>query len=594
MIKIDKFKNKLILLYKEKKFIEVLNEAQKLLLIYKDNLFLYNTIAKCFCDLFDYDKAVQYYKKVILLDANNLEANNNLGNILQMQGKYTEAIPYYKKAIVINPNSFQVYKNLGKVYEERKEFSDAIICYEEVIRINPDMPYIYAILIHAKLMNCDWNNLDNLISEIVSENKILKLLHPYVALFVFSNLSVIDVVTRIYINNNNKYSNTDKILSNTKKNKNTKIKIAYFSSDFRVHPVSQLLIEVLELHDKSKFEIIALSFNLQKEDYMTQRTKNAVDRFIDLKNRSIKEIVLLSQDLNIDIAIDLNGLTENTKSEIFSHRIAPVQVNYLGYPSTMGTDYHDYIIADKIVIPQSSKKYYSEKIAYLPNSFQPNDRQRVVGEKNFTRSELGLPEKGFVFCCFNNIYKINPRIFDTWMKILKETSGSVLWLKVDNQHAQKNLQKEAVKRGIDQKRLIFAKRMDSFEDHLARYKVADLFLDTIPFNAHTTASEALWAGLPILTTQAESYISRVTSSLLSAIGLPELITINLDAYCSLAIDLAHDVDKLKLIKSKLIKNRLTSSLFDTPRYVQDIEKLYFKMHERYKNNLAADDIEILY
>jgi protein O-GlcNAc transferase len=244
----------------------------------------------------------------------------------------------------------------------------------------------------------------------------------------------------------------------------------------------------------------------------------------------------------------------------------------------MATEYHDYIIADKIVIPEKSKKYYSEKVAYLPHCFQPNDRKRAFPTKEFTRAELGLPEKAFIFCCFNNPYKINPKIFTLWMKILQETEESVLWLKINNQEAMNNLKTQIIKNGIDPHRIIFAQHSASYEDYLAQYKLADLFLDTTPFNAHTTASESLWMGLPVLTVQGETYISRVSSSLLLSVGLDELITSNLDRYCAKAINLA--------------KNKLTTPLFNTPLYTKNLESLYFKMYDKYKHNLKNDDIEL--
>jgi predicted O-linked N-acetylglucosamine transferase (SPINDLY family) len=266
-------------------------------------------------------------------------------------------------------------------------------------------------------------------------------------------------------------------------------------------------------------------------------------------------------------------------------------VNYLGYPGTMGAEYIDYIIADRIVIPEDQHEFYSEKIAYLPNSYQVNDAKRSIADRAFTRTELGLPLTGFVYCCFNNNYKITPRVFDCWMRILKQVEGSVLWLLEDNAKAASNLRKEAVARGVDAERLIFANRMP-LPDHLARHRLADLFLDTLPCNAHTTASDALWAGLPVLTCLGETFAGRVAASLLNAIGLPELISATLETYEQMAIDLARHPEKLAVIKRKLAGNRLTTPLFDTKRFTKHIEAAYTAMYERHQAGLPPDHIVI--
>jgi predicted O-linked N-acetylglucosamine transferase (SPINDLY family) len=270
-------------------------------------------------------------------------------------------------------------------------------------------------------------------------------------------------------------------------------------------------------------------------------------------------------------------------------RAAPIQVNYLGYPGTMGADYIDYLIADQMLIPESCQPYYTEKIAYLPNSYQANDSKRLIADKRFTRTEAGLPQSGFVFCCFNNSYKITPDVFDCWMRIMNQVNDSVLWLIEKNAIASDNLRKEAAARGVNPERLMFAKQM-SLPDHLARHRLADLFLDTCPCNAHTTASDALWVGLPILTQIGETFAGRVAASLLNAIGLPELITTTPQAYESLAIELAMNPEKLAAFKHKLANNRLTTPLFDTQLFTRHIEAAYTAMYERYQAGLPPDHI----
>ena len=324
---------------------------------------------------------------------------------------------------------------------------------------------------------------------------------------------------------------------------------------------------------------------------MQMRISQAFDHFINVANLSDLEVALLSRELGVDIAIDLKGVTQDSRLGIFSFRAAPIQVSYLGYPGTLGADYIDYLIADKTLIPSQSQQHYSEKIVYLPNSYQVNDRQRVIAPTQFTKKELGLPDDAFVFCCFNNNFKITPDVFDSWVRILKAVENSVLWLLQDNPTAAKNLQKEAERRGLDPVRLVFAKRMD-LPEHLARHKAADLFLDTTPCNAHTTASDALWAGLPLLTCLGETFASRVAASLLNAIGLPELITETLADYEKLAIDLAKTPAKLKTLKEKLERNRLTTPLFDTELFTNHVEIAYTQMFERYQADLSPEHIEV--
>jgi predicted O-linked N-acetylglucosamine transferase (SPINDLY family) len=324
---------------------------------------------------------------------------------------------------------------------------------------------------------------------------------------------------------------------------------------------------------------------------MRVRLKGAFDKFIDVRNMSDRDVAVLARGLEIDIGVDLNGFTGDARTSIFAMRAAPVQVSYLGYPGTTGADYIDYLIADPMLIPAAHRAHYTEKVVYLPNTYQPNDRKRQISDKGFTRSELFLPQEGFIFCCFNNNYKTTPDVFDSWMRILGRVDGSVLWLLEDNEIAVRNLKKEASARGIDPNRLVFAPRM-TLPDHLARHRVADLFLDTLPYNAHTTASDALWAGLPVLTQIGETFAGRVAASLLNAAGLPELITTTRDAYEALAIELASNPAKLASIRQKLSDNRLTTPLFDTTLFTKHIEAAYTAMYERHQAGLPPDHIHV--
>jgi len=371
----------------------------------------------------------------------------------------------------------------------------------------------------------------------------------------------------------------------------SRIRIGYYSADFRNHVVAELIVELLELHDRDLFEVYCFSFGVPSNDGMRQRIVNACDHFIDIQMKSDMDIVQMSRQIGIDIAIDLGGYTQDSRTRIFEMRCAPIQVNYLGYPGTMGADFMDYIVADKTMIPAENQKYFTEKIVYLPHCFQSNDSKRAISEKHFERVEFGLPENAFVFCCFNNNYKILPETFDSWMRILNAVAGSVLWLYVEQATAIENLRHQAQHRGVNPDRLIFARKMNP-DEHLARHQLADLFLDTQPFNAGATASTALWAGLPILTLMGNSFTSRYAASLLNAMDLPELITVTQQDYESSAMELATHPLKLAQIKEKLLRNRRESPLFNGALFARHMGAAYLEMHKRHVSGEAPTHIFI--
>jgi predicted O-linked N-acetylglucosamine transferase (SPINDLY family) len=351
------------------------------------------------------------------------------------------------------------------------------------------------------------------------------------------------------------------------------------------------MAEIFERHDRSRFEVTAFSFGPEKQDAMRARVSKAFERFVDVRGLQDAGVAALARKLSVDIAVDLKGHTEDARPGIFAQRAAPVQVAYLGYPGTMGAGYMDYIIADATVIPEAHKEHYTEKVVWLPDSYQANDSTRPISSRTYSRGLEGLPETGFVFCCFNANYKFLPGTFDAWMRILKHVQGSVLWLIEDNAEAVANLRKEAVRRGVDAGRLVFAGRLPQAE-HLARQRLADLFLDTLPCNAHTTTSDALWAGLPVLTRSGETFAGRVAASLLKAVGLPELVVATQEAYEALAIALASDPARLAAIRRKLSAARLTSPLFDAARFAHNIEAAYVAMHERHLAGALPDHFAV--
>ena len=536
------------------------------------------------------DAAVASYDKAIELKSDYAKANYNRGLALQELKKFDAAVASYDRAIVLKNDFAEVYYNRGNTLTELQQFDAAVASYDKAIVLKPDFRYLLGLRQHTKMCMCDWNDFDNQVVEL--RQKICSNSYASPSFHVLAlPISLAEQQKTTEILTTDRYPCNLSLGPIPKSSKQHKLRIAYYSADFHNHATAYLMAELFECHDKEKFELIAFSFGPDTKDQMQVRVSQAFDQFINVTAMSDEAVARISRKLGIDIAVDLKGLTKDARIGIFSYRAAPIQVSYLGYPGTLGADYIDYLIADKTLIPVESQQHYSEKIVYLPNSYQVNDRHRLIAQTQFTKQELGLPQDGFVFCCFNNNFKITPDVFDTWVRILKAVDKSVLWLFQDNPTAATNLQKEAALRGLDPARLVFATRMD-LPQHLARHKAADLFLDTLPYNAHTTASDALWAGLPVLTCMGESFASRVAASLLNAIGLPELITQTPEDYEALAIELATNPGKLQSIKAKLAANRLSTPLFDTALFTKHIEAAYVQMNERYQADLAPEYIYI--
>jgi len=436
---------------------------------------------------------------------------------------------------------------------------------------------------------CLWDDLANRLNELTKKiNSSEKAIIPFALLALIDDPEIQRKNAGIFVGDKNRKSH---VLSKIERYpKHTKIRIGYFSADFKIHPVSDLIVELFEIHDRNRFEIYAFSFGPDTNDEINLRIKAGVDHFHDVLAMSHKNATKLARSVELDIAVDLGGYTQDSRTEIFAMSAAPIQISYIGYPGTMGANYYDYLVADQTIIPEKNQKYYSEKIVYLPN-YQVNDSKQSPPATIFTRQDLGLPEIGFVFCCFNNTFKFTPTTFDGWGRILEQVDGSVLLIYAANESAKINLTKEIVLRGIDPSRLIFGERLLKPE-YLARYRVADLFLDTLPYNAGTTASDALRMGLPVLTCMGNSFVSREAASVMNAINLPELITTTQEQYESLAIELAKDPEKLKIIKDKLINNLSTAPLYDTPLFTRHLESAYLTMYDRHQNGLDPDHIYV--
>jgi predicted O-linked N-acetylglucosamine transferase (SPINDLY family) len=538
-----------------------------------------------------YDEAIAHFDKALSLDPDFAAAWSNKGMSLHELKRYDEAIAHYDKAISLKPDFTEGWSNKGVTMHELNRYEEAIAHFDKAISLKSNIDWVYGDLLHTKTKICSWSglvkSLEDISKKVVANERVV---NPFSLLALNDDALLHKKSSEIYIQS--RYPFNSVLGPIFKHPESQKIRVGYFSADFHNHATGYLMAELFELHDKSQFELVGFSFGPKANDEMRHRLEKSFDQFIEVGRKSDIEIAQLSRGLNIDIAVDLKGFTQDSRTGIFANRAAPIQVNYLGYPGTMGADYIDYIIGDKIVIPTESQQYYSEKVIYLPHSYQVNDRKRIISEKKFTRQELGLPDQGIVFCCFNNNYKILPTTFEGWMRILKVVEGSVLWLLQDNSWVAENLKKEAEKQGIAADRLIFAERLP-LPEHLARLHQADLFLDTLPYNAHTTTSDALWTGLPVLTLMGQSFASRVAASLLNAIGLPELITSTQEQYEALAIELAINPKKLENINLKLANNRLIAPLFDTPLFTKNLESAYVKMMDLYQTDLEPGHIAIV-
>lgn len=534
-------------------------------------------------------EALDSFEKALAVNPSLPAAWMNKGDTLGKLGRFEQALVQYDRAIQLKPDNADAWYRKGNVLNELKLHDEALVHYERAIVLNPDNDFLYGNRLSTKMSMCDWTGADVLLAEL--EKKIeggKQAATPFEVLCVSDSLAMQRKTAETYARS---FPADDSLGPISRRPPGGRIRVGYFSRDFRNHATAFLSAELFELHDKSKFEITAFSFGPDKNDAMRDRLAAAFDRFVDVRGMSDKEVARLARELEIDIAVDMQGYQTEHRPGIFACRAAPIQVNYLAFPGTMGAQYMDYIVADATLVPPQSRQYFSEKVAYLPNSYQVNDRKREISGRQFTRKELGLPEEGFVFCCFNGIHKITPATFAGWMNILKEVEGSVLWLFEGNRLAVQNLGREAADRGVSPDRLVFAGFMN-LPDHLARHCQADLFLDSLPYDAHTTASDALWAGLPVLTCPGESFASRVAASLLNAVHLPDLIAHSQEEYERIAIDLAKNPDKLAAIKRKLAENRLAAPLFDTPLYARHLEAAYAAMMERYQAGLPPDHIRV--
>ena len=562
---------------------------ERMLTIDPDNAEGHNNLGNTLYVLGQPNAAGKSYMKALAIEPDYAEAHNNLGITLNELGRFEDAEASYNRALAIAPHFPEAHSNLGDLLTDLKRLDEALVSYETAFNLKPDIIFMLGKLLHTKMHLCLWDDLSSRLDELqdkIHNNE--KVTPPFPILGLIDDPELQRKVTEIFVNKHHPKNYDLPKIGLYPKHK--KIRIGYFSADFKEHPVAALTAELYEVHDRNHFEIHAFSYGPETNDKMHLRIKAGVDHFHDVQTIPHKDVAMLARSLEIDIAVDLGGSTTNSRTGIFARSAAPIQASYIGYIGTLGANYYDYLVADQTMIPEEKQQHYSEKIVYLP-SFQVNDSTQSPPSTTLTRQDVGLPETGFVFCCFNNNFKITPTTFDSWGRILEKVKDSVLLIYVDNESAQINLTKEITLRGIDPSRLIFGKRLPKSE-YLARYRVADLFLDTHPYNAGTTASDALRMGLPVLTYLGSSAVSRHAASILNALNLPELITTTLEEYESLAIELATDPEKLKIIKDKLVGNLSTAPLYDTSLFARNLESAYSMMYDRYQRGLDPDHIYV--
>jgi len=519
-------------------------------------------------------EAAELYRRLLERMPDYAEAHNNMGTALLAEGRPDDARESFERALAHRSDFPEAFYNLGNAWRETGHLAEAIAAYENALRLRPDYADAFSQLAYHRAQACDWADFESDQARLIGMVRQGVRVPPFYLLSTPASASDQLVSARNWIGPLRPPPQA--VFDHRPAARRERIRLGYFSGDLHRHPTAHLMAELFERHDRARFEVIAYSYGPDDASPMRARLRSAFDRFVDIHALSHREAAAQVHADEIDILIDLKGYTHHARPAIAAHRPAPVQVSYLGYPATMGADFIDYIIVDPFVVPDSQQPCFSEKLVHLPGSYQVNDRRREVADAPTSRQDHGLPAEGLVLCSFNNSYKISPAFFDIWMRVLCAVPDSVLWLLEANKLVKGNLRSEAEKRGVDAGRLIFAPVLPPAE-HLARHRHADLFLDTLPCNAHTTASDALWAGLPVLTCSGDTFAGRVAGSLLTAIGMPELIVGSLEEYEQTALALAHAPQRLTALRQKLRENRDASALFNLPKCTEHIEAAYARM-----------------
>lgn len=565
---------------------------QNVLRLHPESANAHNSLGVTLMRLGRYAEALACFQQALRLDHNHANANNNLGAAFYEQGRLAEAVACYRRALRLNSDHPDAFNNLGNALEELGEFAEAICCFEQALRLQPEDSGTLMQFVHLLQQVCLWDELDGLAERVIRsvEQECKNSSGTAVSPVSFLSLPLPTTAeqqmhcARQWVEHQLPSSalvSQDRPQHASRRPK-PKITVGYLSADFREHPVSHHIVELLEAHDRSQFDVIGYSYGPDDGSRIRQRVIKAVDRFVDLTNTAFDESADRIRQDGVDVLVDLTGYTQHSRPQILALRPAPIQVSYLGYLATMGASFIDYVVVDEFAVPQNQQPFFTERLLHLPGCFQVNGWGRAVAAHAPSRSACGLPEEGFVFCCFNNTYKITPALFEVWMRLLKSIPGSVLWLSESHGFAAENLRREAKARNVAAERLVFAPHCP-LPEYRAKLRLADLFLDTFPYNAGATASDALWIGCPLLTVAGETFVSRMAGSLLHTLDLPELITTSLEEYEGAARRLATDREFLESLRRRLSANRSTSGLFDARRFTQSLESAFLAMWE----NLAS-------
>ena len=524
------------------------------------------------------DEALADYDAAIALAPGLAAAHGNRGMALAALGRHDEAIASFDRAVALDPQPADALLQRGASLAWLKRHGEASRDFARVMELAPDRPAVPGLALHARASGCAWDGFDDAAQRIVAAVRAgRRAASPLVLLAITDSAPDQLACARAWVRDTMPVAPAP--LWRGERYGHARIRVAYLSSDFGEHAVSYLAAGVFEAHDRGRFETIAVASGPDDGSPMRRRLESAFDRFVDAGHRSDRDAAVLLRELEADVVVDLTGHTYGSRTGALAWRPAPVQVAWLGFPGTLGADFVDYVLADRFVVPEERRAQFAEKVVWLPDTFQPNDRRRAIASRAPTRVEAGLPERAFVFCAFANSYKITPAMFDVWMRLLRAADGSVLWLQGGEQATAANLRREAGARGVDPARLVFAPRVP-YAGHLARHRLADLFLDTLPFNGGATASDALWAGLPVITCAGEAMAARMAGSLLHAAGLPELVTASPADYEATAHALAREPARLAALRARLERDRDTCALFDTARFCRGLEAAYVVMHER--------------
>lgn len=599
------------------RFEEAVTHYQRVLAIDPGNPDAQNNLGAILIELRRPDEALPHFERALASNPNSAQAHSNIGILLRDMQRHEDAIRHLGRSLEIDPSNPQVCCNLGATflalerrdaalaaYDQALAFAanlaeahlgrghvlnalnrqeEAAAAYDRAVTLNPHVEWGQGYRLFTKQLNCDWSGFAADSAKLIADVRSgIPVATPFMLLVATASAEEQLQCARLEIRKGHPASKNP--LWRGERFNHDRIRVAYLSADLREHAVARVMAGLFEQHDRSRFEVSAISFGADDGSAMRQRLVKAFDRFDDVKSKSDREIAALIREREIDIAVDLMGFTQGNRLGVLAMRPAPLQVSYLGYSATTGAEYIDYVLGDETIIPRDHERLYSEKIAYLPHSFMVSDRTRKVPDTPVSRQTAGLPEQGFVFCSFNNSYKYTPDMFDVWMRLLKAVDGSVLWLLEGTAASAGNLRREAAARGVAPERLVFASRVDP-ESHLARHRLADLFLDTLPYNAHTSTSDALWTGLPVLTCLGTTFAGRVAGSLVKAVGLSDLVATSIADYEALALKIARDPALLASIKARLAESRLTEPLFDTARSARDIESAFTMMVERQRNGL---------